>query len=124
MRASAAPRTGSWWQKGAVFPPQSAPVMLDYQSPRCRRTSNREEARSRPERHNPHSITTLRIRIARHLLHQLPHCPFCNVLRLKRRLNILTKRGPFEGGRDAIENDVVHRGEIAISVIVVHHHAT
>ena len=33
--------------------------------------------RVRPERHNPHSIATLRIIIARHLLAQLPHCPFC-----------------------------------------------
>ena len=31
----------------------------------------------RPERHNPHSIATLRIILARLLLRQLPHCPFC-----------------------------------------------
>ena len=31
----------------------------------------------RPERHNPHSIATLRIVLARLLLRQLPHCPFC-----------------------------------------------
>src|SRR5215831_13082907 len=83
MRPSASPRTGSWWQKGAVFPPQLVPAMSDYQSPRCRRTSNRGGARLRPERHNPHSITTLRIRITDHLLRQLTHCPFCGVLRLQ-----------------------------------------
>ena len=33
--------------------------------------------RTRAERHNPHSIATLRIRIARIRLHQLPRCPFC-----------------------------------------------
>jgi hypothetical protein len=31
----------------------------------------------RPERHNPHSIATLRIILARLLLRQLPQCPFC-----------------------------------------------
>ena len=42
-----------------------------------RRTSAREARRVRPERHNPHSIATLRIAIGRQLLEQLPHCPFC-----------------------------------------------
>ena len=51
--------------------------MLDYQPQSRRRTSAREGRRVRPERHNPHSIATLRIVIARHLLGQLPHCPFC-----------------------------------------------
>ena len=51
--------------------------MLDYQPRSRRRTSTREGRRVRPERHNPHSIATLRIVIARLLLGQLPHCPFC-----------------------------------------------
>ena len=45
--------------------------------PSRRRTSAREGRRVRPERHNPHSIATLRIVIARYLLGCLPHCPFC-----------------------------------------------
>ena len=51
--------------------------MLDYQPRNRRRTSAREGRRIRPERHNPSSIATLRIAIARQLLGQLPHCPFC-----------------------------------------------
>jgi SRSO17 transposase len=59
------------------FSPQSAPAMLDYHPRSRRRTSARAGRRVRPERHNPHSIATLHIVIARHLLQQLPHCPFC-----------------------------------------------
>ena len=39
-------------------------------------------ARIRPQRHNPHSIATLRIILARSLLRQLCQCPFCGVQRL------------------------------------------
>ena len=67
------PLMGSWSASGTVFPPQPASAMLDYQP----RTSVGEGHRIRPERHNPHSIATLRIEIARYLLQQLPHCPFC-----------------------------------------------
>ena len=59
------------------FPPLPAPVILDYQSRSHGRTSARAARRVRPERHNPNSIATLRRRIARWLLQQLPHCPFC-----------------------------------------------
>src|SRR5215467_5803244 len=76
---------GSWWPSGTVFPPLPAPAMLDYQLRRRRRTSARAARRVRPERHNPNSIATLRMMIARPLLAQLPHCPFCGfVLRQKR----------------------------------------
>ena len=68
---------GSWFPSGTVFPPQPAPVMLDYQPRSCRRTSARADRRVRPERHNPQSIATLRIAIARQLFEQLPYCPFC-----------------------------------------------
>lgn len=50
---------------------------VDYQPRSCRRTSAREGRRVRPERHNPHSIATLHTVMARLLLQQLPHCPFC-----------------------------------------------
>jgi len=59
------------------FPPQHTSAILDYQPRSCRRTSAREGHRFRPERHNPHSIATLHIEVARQLLQQLPHCPFC-----------------------------------------------
>jgi SRSO17 transposase len=45
-------------------------------------TSSPAARRQRAERHNPHSIATLRIQIARSLLRQLPCCPFCCVRRL------------------------------------------
>jgi hypothetical protein len=45
-----------------LFP---APAILGYALPR------------RPERHHPHSITTLATVIARYLLGLLPRCPFC-----------------------------------------------
>ena len=40
-------------------------------------TPVRADRRIRPERHNPHSIATLRIILARLLLRELPHCPYC-----------------------------------------------
>ena len=70
---------GSWWPSGIVFPPLPAPVILDSLPPSRRRTSVRVGRRVRPERHNPHSIATLRIILARLLLRQLPHCPFCGL---------------------------------------------
>ena len=59
------------------FSPPSASAILDYQPRSCRRTSAREGRRVRPERHNPNSIATSRMVIARFLLKQLPQCPFC-----------------------------------------------
>jgi len=42
-----------------------------------RRSSARADRRVRPERHNPNSIATLRMILARQLLGKLPQCPFC-----------------------------------------------
>src|SRR5215813_12359194 len=70
-------RMGSSWPSGTVFPPPPAPAILDYQPRSCRRTSTPEGRRVRPERHNPRSIATFRITIARHLIGQLSQCPFC-----------------------------------------------
>lgn len=58
------------------FSPQPVSEILDYQ-PRNRRRTSVRGGRIRPERHNPHSIATIRITIARHLLQELAHCPFC-----------------------------------------------
>ena len=56
---------GSWWPSGTVFPPLPAPVILDSLPSSRRRTSAHAGRRARPERHNPHSIATLRIVLAR-----------------------------------------------------------
>jgi len=55
----------------------SLPIAWRLLPPNHRRTSARVGRRVRPERHNPSSIATLRRRIARYLLAQLAHCPFC-----------------------------------------------
>ena len=67
----------SWFPSGAVFPPQPAPVILDYAPPHSRKTSGHEVRRIRSERHNPNSIATLRIIVGRYLAGLLPHCPCC-----------------------------------------------
>ena len=74
---SASQLMGSWWLSGTVFPPRPAPVILDSLALGRRRTSARAGRRVRAERHNPHSISTLRIVLARLLLRQLPQCPYC-----------------------------------------------
>ena len=70
---------GSSWPSGTVFPPLPTPVILDSLPSDRHRTSGHAGRRARPERHNPHSIATLRIVLARLLLRQLPHCPFCGL---------------------------------------------
>ena len=59
------------------FSPLPAPVILNSRPPGRHRSSARAGRRVRPERHNPYSIATLRIELARRLLRQRPHCPFC-----------------------------------------------
>jgi hypothetical protein len=81
-RLFALPHTASWWQSEVVFSPQYAPASYGYAPRSFRWTSNLAARRIRAERHNPASIATLRIKIARFLLTQLPHCPFCCALRL------------------------------------------
>jgi SRSO17 transposase len=68
---------GSSQPSGTVFPPLPAPVILDSPPHGQRRSSARADRRVRPERHNPNSIATLRMILARQLLGQLPQCPFC-----------------------------------------------
>jgi len=67
----------SWFPRGAVFPPQSTPAILDYAPPGRQKASGQEAHHVRPERHNPQSIATIRRVIARYLLRQLPYCPCC-----------------------------------------------
>ncbi len=59
------------------FSPLPAPVILDSPPVDRRLTTGHAGRRGRPERHNPHSIATSWIVLARLLLRQLPHCPFC-----------------------------------------------
>jgi SRSO17 transposase len=68
-------------ERSRFSPPRPKAAIIDYQAPNCRPTSS-PEARIRPERHNPHSIATLRIILARSLLCQLCRCPSCGVQRL------------------------------------------
>jgi SRSO17 transposase len=76
-RLFASSRMGSWWPSGAFFPPQHAPVILDYAPRNRRKASGRAVPRVRLERHNPRSIATIRIIIGRHLIALLPQCPCC-----------------------------------------------
>jgi hypothetical protein len=57
-------------------------VNWTYAPRKFRPTSGPAARRIRAERHNPHSIATLRIRLARFLLKQLRCCPFCCIRRL------------------------------------------
>jgi hypothetical protein len=82
MRRCASLLMGPWLPSGTVFPPLPGPVILDYRSRRYRPTSSPGARRLRPVLHNPHSIATLRQRLARYLLRQLLCCPFCGILRL------------------------------------------
>src|SRR3954451_13244640 len=93
-RLSALPHTASWWQNEVVFPPPHAPANYSYAPRTFRLTSNLAVRRARAERHNPTSIATLRIQVARFLLVQLPHCPFCCALRLQHsNISRMLKKG-------------------------------
>jgi hypothetical protein len=61
----------------SLFSPRPAPSILDYAPPNHHKASVRAVHRVRPERHNPYSIATIRILIARHLIGLLPQCPCC-----------------------------------------------
>ena len=77
MPLSVSQRMAFWFPSGAVFPPQPASDMLDYAPANHHKAFGRAAHRVRPERHNPHSIATLRIILARYLAGLLPHCPCC-----------------------------------------------
>ena len=59
------------------FSPSARIGNLGLPAPEPPQTSGRAVRRVRPERHNPGSITTLRMILARQLLGRIPHCPFC-----------------------------------------------
>jgi len=64
------------------FSPLPAPVNWTYAPRKFRPSSGLAAHRVRAERHNPHSIATLRTQLARFLLKQLSCCPFCCSRRL------------------------------------------
>jgi SRSO17 transposase len=64
------------------FSPSARAGQLDLRTQKFRPISSPVARRIRAERHNPNSIATLRIKLARFLLKQLPCCPFCCVHRL------------------------------------------
>lgn len=66
----------------SLFPPRLEPLTWTYAPRKFRPTSSPAARRLRAERHNPYSIATLRIRLARFLLKRLTCCPFCYALRL------------------------------------------
>jgi hypothetical protein len=59
------------------FSPSACAGHLGFVASRPAPDSARAARRIRPERHNPHSIATIRIALARELLKRLPQCPFC-----------------------------------------------
>src|SRR5579863_743978 len=83
-RAGLAGVSSTWnlMHRSLRFPCGRAEPFLDFPaSPFSQNSSGRAAPRVRVERHNPASIATLRIQIARYLIHQLPSCPFCRSLR-------------------------------------------
>ena len=76
------PLTDFWRQSGVFFPPdhtrvRSAQPTYNFAYPDCHQASGREALPVRTERHNPHSIATLRRQIATHLARSLLRCPCC-----------------------------------------------
>jgi hypothetical protein len=63
------------------LPPQPTSGILGCAPPRYLPTSGRGGRRVRAQRHNPQAIATLRIQIARFLVHPLLCCPLCCRLR-------------------------------------------
>src|SRR5260370_8384390 len=75
MPPYASPPMASSSRKEVVFPPLYAPIDWSYAPQNFRPSSNPAAPRARAERHNPYSIATMRIQLARYLLQRLPCCP-------------------------------------------------
>jgi hypothetical protein len=66
----------------SLFPPQAARLgskqpTSGFKYPECNPATRPEALPVRTERHNPHSIATLRRQIATHLARSLSRCPCC-----------------------------------------------
>jgi hypothetical protein len=81
MPPYASPPMASSLRKEVVFPPLYAPIDWSYAPRNFRPSSNPAAPRARAERHNPYSIATIRIQLARYLLQRLPCCPICGARR-------------------------------------------
>ncbi|HEY4042411.1 MAG TPA: hypothetical protein VGM32_11290, partial [Rhodopila sp.] len=66
------------------FPPQDLPAPGEACNLAFPPVTDPEDLPLRSQRHMPQSITTLRIRLARTLVHALPRCPCCG--RMPQRL--------------------------------------
>jgi len=82
MRRYRLPPTDFWYWSNAFFPPRatrspSAQPASSFAYPVYNPTTRPEALPVRTERHNPHSIATLRRQIATHLARSLPRCPCC-----------------------------------------------
>jgi hypothetical protein len=82
MRRCALRPMGSWWPKGAFFPPRHERGGSSWQERSRRRTTGRGAARGQGRRHDAGSIASIRERITGWLIRQLPCCPFCGARRL------------------------------------------
>ncbi len=71
-------------ERNRFFPPLPVPVILDSPPSGQRRTSGPAGRRARPERHNPHSIATIRPFCAP-VIRQLPTARFAGYLQAERR---------------------------------------
>src|ERR1035441_9135204 len=102
MPASALLPTASWWWSDAFFPPRpthhrcGSPTS-NFAYPACHTVRNPVALPIRTERHNPHSIATLRRQIATHLARSLPRCPCC--LRQRRATACAARRDRPSGGQ-------------------------
>ena len=76
MPPYASPPMASSLRKEVVFPPLYKPIDWRYAPRNFRPSSNPAAPRARAERHNPCSIATIRIQLARYLLQRLPAAPF------------------------------------------------
>jgi hypothetical protein len=79
MPRFASPPTVSWSRIEAVFRPRPALDSSNLPYPSCRPHGS---PAGRAQRHNPHSMATLRKLIARSLLARFPCCSFCCAIRV------------------------------------------
>lgn len=79
------------------FSPSARAGNLGLSGPNSRQTSGRVARRIRPERHNPRSITSLRMTLARCLLARVPHCPFCGLCSGRSSASISASTTQFAG---------------------------
>src|SRR5947209_3162706 len=81
----ALPPTVSWSPRGRLFPPRARPLPSGSKRLGYPQVTSRGALPTRTERHNPHSIATMRARLLVALVSRLPHCPCCRQPRPRER---------------------------------------